>query len=144
MLAEVCFSFFPDQAVLVLTFLSMTGAVGVEMAAELKIHDPQQKVTLIHSRNRLLSSEPLPGDFAGRALAILREVGVEVILGQRVIDTTAVDTDEKRRAWQLTLGDGQQIPAGHVLSAISRCIPTSTYLSSEALDQEGYIKVHPK
>lgn len=122
----------------------MTGAVGVEMAAELKMHDPQQKVTLIHSRGRLLSSEPLPDDFAERSLAILREVGVEVILGQRVTDTTAVDTGEKRRAWRLTLSDGQQILTGHVLSAISRYIPTSTYLSSEALDQEGYVKVHPK
>lgn len=114
------------------------------MAAELKIHDPQQKVTLIHSRNRLLSSEPLPDDFADRAHTILRELGVEVILGQRVVDTTAVDTTEKRRAWRLTLGDGQQLITGHVLSAISRCIPTSTYLSSGALDSEGYIKVHPK
>ena len=121
----------------------MTGAVGVEMAAELKILDPQQKVTLIHSRDRLLSSEPLPDDFADRVHGVLREEGVDIILGQRVVDTTAVDTTDKRRVWNLTLGSGQQIVAGHVLSAISRCIPTSTYLSSPALDDEGYIKVHP-
>lgn len=121
----------------------MTGAVGVEMAAELKILDPQQKVTLIHSRDRLLSSEPLPDDFADRVHGVLREEGVDIILGQRVVDTTAVDTTDKRRVWNLTLGSGQQIVAGHVLSAISRCIPTSTYLSSSALDEEGYIKVHP-
>lgn len=113
------------------------------MAAELKILDPQHKVTLIHSRDRLLSSEPLPDDFADRVHGVLREEGVDIILGQRVVDTTAVDTNDKRRVWNLTLGSGQQIVAGHVLSAISRCIPTSTYLSSSALDAEGYIKVHP-
>ena len=118
------------------------GAVGVEMAAELKILVPQQQVTLIHSRKRLLSSEPLPNDFAERVETILREVGVEVILEQRVVDTTAVDVDGERRAWRLTLSDGQKLTTGHVLSAISRPIPTSTYLSPDALTNDGYVKVH--
>ncbi|KAJ5746847.1 uncharacterized protein N7511_008543 [Penicillium nucicola] len=116
------------------------GAVGVEMAAELKIIHPEQKITLIHSRNRLLSSEPLPNDFADRALSLLQEAGVEVILGQRVIDTTAVDTELENRSWNLTLGDGRQLKTGYVLNAISQPIPTSTYLPKEALDEEGYIK----
>lgn len=121
------------------------GAVGVEMAAELKILHPQKKITLIHSRDRLLSSEPLPDEFAGRALAILHEVGVETIMGQRVVDTTAIDTesDSEKRVWRLTLADGRELVTGHVLSAISQCIPTSTYLAPEALDKEGYIKIHP-
>ncbi|CAG8358813.1 unnamed protein product [Penicillium salamii] len=118
------------------------GAVGVEMAAELKILNPSQKVTLIHSRNRLLSSEPLPDDFAERAHSILLETGVEVVLGQRVIETTAVD-EENARVWNLTLSDGRKLTAGHVLNAISQSVPTSTYLSKEALNEEGYIKVHP-
>ncbi|GLI72153.1 hypothetical protein PoHVEF18_000321 [Penicillium ochrochloron] len=119
------------------------GAVGVEMAAELKMLEPQQKVTLIHSRDRLLSSEPLPDDFAERTCSILQEGGVEVILGQRVIDTTAVDAEGDPRMWRLTLGDGRQITTGHVLSAISRCIPTSTYLPPQTLNEDGYVKVHP-
>ncbi|KAJ6151472.1 hypothetical protein N7470_007069 [Penicillium chermesinum] len=119
------------------------GAVGVEMAAELKILHPQKKITLIHSRDRLLSSEPLPNEFAERVLTVLREVGVETILGQRVIDTTAVDTETEQRMWRLTLSDGRQLIAGHVLSAISQSIPTSTYLPSEALDEDGYIKIRP-
>ncbi|KAJ5994714.1 hypothetical protein N7481_001691 [Penicillium waksmanii] len=119
------------------------GAVGVEMAAELKILYPDQKITLIHSRNRLLSSEPLPDDFAERVESCLREVGVETILGQRVVDTTAVDTENGRRVWRLTLADGRELTTGLVLSAISRSIPTSTYLSSGALDEAGYVKIHP-
>jgi thioredoxin reductase len=112
------------------------------MAAELKILNPAQKVTLIHSRKRLLSSEPLPDDFAERVVSILRDTGVEVILGQRVIDTTAVDTKNETRVWNLTLSDGQQLKTGHVLNAVSQSVPTSTYLSKEALNEEGYIKVH--
>ncbi|KAJ5578799.1 uncharacterized protein N7459_007763 [Penicillium hispanicum] len=118
------------------------GAVGVEMAAELKELDPQRKVTLIHSRDRLLSSEPLPDDFAERVYSILREDGIEVILGQRVVDTTAVNRAGESRAWCLTLGDGRQIMTGHVLNAISRCVPTSTYLPSKALDEAGYVRIH--
>lgn len=113
------------------------------MAAELKMLEPRQKVTLIHSRDRLLSSEPLPDDFAERVGSILQEGGVEVILGQRVMDTTAVDAEEGQRMWRLTLGDGRQITTGHVLSAISQCIPTSTYLPPQILNEEGYVKVHP-
>ncbi|KAK5789023.1 hypothetical protein VI817_008147 [Penicillium citrinum] len=119
------------------------GAVGVEMAAELKVLYPHQKITLIHSRNRLLSSEPLPDDFAQRVDSTLREVGVETILGQRVIDTTAVDVENGCRIWRLTLADGRELTTGLVLSAISRSIPTSTYLSSDALNEDGYVKIHP-
>ncbi|KAJ5651104.1 uncharacterized protein N7484_004827 [Penicillium longicatenatum] len=118
------------------------GAVGIEMAAELKVLYPEQKITLVHSRNRLLSSEELPDDFAERALAILREENVEVILGKRVIDTTAVDSG-KERAWRLILADGQQLMTGLVLNAISQPVATSTYLEPEALNEEGLIKIHP-
>ncbi|KAF9253841.1 hypothetical protein DTO012A7_4947 [Penicillium roqueforti] len=118
------------------------GAVGVEMAAELKILNPDQKITLIHSRKRLLSSEPLPDEFAERVGTILRDTGVEVILGQRVIETTAVDGKNGTRTWDLTLSDGQKLRTGHVLNAVSRSVPTSTYLPKEVLNEEGYIKVH--
>lgn len=112
------------------------------MAAELKMLEPHQRVTLIHSRGRLLSSEPLPDDFAERVYSILQDGGVEVILGQRVVDTTAVDVEGDQRMWRLTLSDGRQVTTGHVLTAISRCIPTSTYLPPQTLDEQGYVKVH--
>lgn len=119
------------------------GAVGVEMAAEIKEIDPNQKVTLIHSRDRLLSAEPLPDDFKDRVCDVLRETGIEVILGQRVVDHKAVETSEERRTWNLTLADGTQLKTGHVMSAISKCVPTSTYLPQDALDQDGYVHIHP-
>ncbi|KAI4764316.1 FAD/NAD(P)-binding domain-containing protein [Aureobasidium sp. EXF-3400] len=117
------------------------GAVGIEMASEIKTIEPWQKVTLVHSRDKLLSAEPLPDDFKERSLEILKEVGVEVVLGQRVIDTTAVQSDGESTSWKLTLSSGQHITAGHVITAISRSTPTSGYLPSAALDEDGYVKI---
>ncbi|OGM49226.1 apoptosis inducing factor [Aspergillus bombycis] len=119
------------------------GAVGVEMAAELKELDPQQKVTLVHSRDRLLSAEPLPDDFAERVVSELREQGVEVILGQRVIDTTAVEEEQGKRTWDLTLANGTKLKAGHIMNAVSKSSPTSSYLPKDALTEEGYVQIHP-
>ena len=117
--------------------------MGVEMAAELKELDPQQKVTLIHSRDRLLSAEPLPDDFKERECSDLQEAGVRIILGQRVVDHKAVETALGKHTWHLTLANGTEIKAGHVMSAVSRCLPTSSYLPEETLDLEGYVKIHP-
>ncbi|KAG9669306.1 FAD/NAD(P)-binding domain-containing protein, partial [Aureobasidium melanogenum] len=117
------------------------GAVGIEMASEIKVVEPWQQVTLVHSRDNLLSTEPLPDDFKIRSLEVLQEAGVNVFLGQRVIDTTAVQAEDGSKAWRLTLSGGQQIAAGHVITAISRSTPTSTYLPSTALDKDGYVKI---
>lgn len=112
------------------------------MAAEIKLLYPQLQVTLIHSRERLLSAEPLPDDFKDRVGAVIRESGVELVLGQRVVNSTAVD-EKAGRVWSLTLADGRAIKAGHVLSAVSRCTPTSSYLPPQALDDEGHVRIQP-
>ncbi|THZ52916.1 FAD/NAD(P)-binding domain-containing protein [Aureobasidium pullulans] len=117
------------------------GAVGIEMASEIKVIEPWQKVTLIHSRDKLLSAEPLPDDFKERSLEVLKEAGVEVIMGQRVTDTTTIKTDAGSKSWRLTLANGEQITAGHVITAISRSTPTSGYLPATALDKHGYVKI---
>jgi thioredoxin reductase len=111
------------------------------MASEIKVVEPWQQVTLVHSRDNLLSAEPLPDDFKERSLEVLQEAGVKVVLGKRVIDSTAVQAEDGSRAWRLTLSGGQQIAAGHVITAISRSTPTSTYLPSAALDKDGYVKI---
>jgi NADH dehydrogenase FAD-containing subunit len=122
---------------------STIGAVGVEMAAELKELYPQQKITLVHSRDRLLSAEPLPDDFKERVISILKESGVEVIVGQRVIETTAVETEQGKRTWNLTLADGRKLEAGHIMSAVSKSSATSSYLPKDALTDDGYVKIRP-
>jgi len=111
------------------------------MASEIKVVEPWQKVTLVHSRDKLLSAEPLPDDFKERSLEVLQEAGVNVVLGQRVIGTTAVQTDGGTKSWRLTLSGGQQIAAGHVITAVSKSTPTSSYLPSAALDKDDYVKI---
>ncbi|KIX01203.1 uncharacterized protein Z518_08928 [Rhinocladiella mackenziei CBS 650.93] len=117
------------------------GAVGVEMAAEIKMVEPHVRVSLIHSRNTLLSSEPLPDKFGHKTLALLEEVGVEVMLGQRVVDISPSPQDQSTKV--LRLSNGIELLASHVINAVSRPVSTSTYIPSEALDADGYVKVLP-
>jgi len=111
------------------------------MAAELKLIEPTQNVTLIHSREDLLSSEPLPPDFKERVLITLQQAGVNVILNDRVINVNPTVSTDGTLTSRLTLKDGTRMTTSHVIWAISRSIPTSSYLPPSALDAEGYIKV---
>lgn len=118
------------------------GAVGIEMAAELKLVRPSAKVTLIHSRDTLLSAEPLPAGCSSETIAALKELGVDLILGNRVLDTTETKDDNGRKVQKLTLQDGTQLIAGRVITAISRSVPTTTYLPQSCLDDEGMVKIN--
>lgn len=118
-----------------------TGAVGIEMATELKTVSPDLDVTLVHSRDRLLSAEPLPEEFKDKTLDLVRESGVKVILGHRVLETTKIEDRPGQPSWKLKLSDGTTMDAGHVISAISRSEPTSSYLPSAAVDSEGQVLV---
>lgn len=117
------------------------GAVGVEMAAEAKLCHPHTRVTLVHSRSKLLSSEPLPDEVKDLALEALRDAGVEVLLSERVTSTTASIGPDGRPMQTLTLQDGSHLVASQVISAISQSVPTTSYLPKSALDSEGFVKI---
>ncbi|KAI9039413.1 FAD/NAD(P)-binding domain-containing protein [Aspergillus affinis] len=121
------------------------GAVGVEIAAEIKMMQPQVKVTLIHSRSRLLSSESLPDEFGMKTLALLQS-DVDVIIGARVQETTAHESDATGAVsgYTLTLSDGRQLQTSHVINAVSRFSPTTSYLPDAACDEEGYVYITPQ
>ncbi|KAH8689376.1 hypothetical protein BGW36DRAFT_70485 [Talaromyces proteolyticus] len=118
------------------------GAVGIEMAAELKLLLPKIKVTLIHSRSRILSSEPLPDEFKDLALKLVHEAGVKTILDVRVIETIESKTSDSA-PFEVLLSDGRRIKAGLVINAVSKFHPTASYLPPRALDPEGYVKIKP-
>ncbi|KAF2673318.1 FAD/NAD(P)-binding domain-containing protein [Microthyrium microscopicum] len=86
------------------------GAVGIEMAAETKVHFPNADVSLIHSRSQLLSAEDLPDDFKAKAADLVRESGVNVILGQRVTGNKNVDGGV-----ELTLSNGETMFANKAI-----------------------------
>lgn len=118
------------------------GAVGIEMAAETKLCHPHTKVSLVHSRDKLLSSEPLPDEVKDTALQALRDAGVEVLLSERVTGTTASIGPDGRPLQTLTLQDGSHLVASQVISAISRSVPTTSYLPKSAVDSEGLVKIN--
>lgn len=124
--------------------LTGTGAVGIEMAAELKMVQPQLKVTLVHSRDKLLSSEPLPDEVKDRALELLKEAGVEVRMSTRLEATEEVVDGEGRTCTRVTFVGGETMVADKVVMAVSRAVPTTNYLPGAVLDEEGYVRIHAK
>ncbi|KAJ9150414.1 Apoptosis-inducing factor 2 [Pleurostoma richardsiae] len=119
------------------------GAVGIEMAAELKLVQPQTKVFLAHSRDKLLSAEPLPDECKDKALELLREAGVEVLLEHRLQETREVKGDDGKTRTEIVFTNGHTMLANNVIMAVSRSVPTTTFLPAEALDSEGYVKIQP-
>lgn len=111
------------------------------MAAELKLVEPSLNVKLIHSRERLLSSEPLPDAFKDRTASVVREGGVDLILGLRVNEITPVNKEDEKPLYNLKLSDGSEILAGHVISAISHGVPSTRFLPAGSLDKDGYVNI---
>jgi NADH dehydrogenase FAD-containing subunit len=112
--------------------------VGIEFAGEIKYNHPSLHVTLIHSRNELLSSEPLPDDFKERAKILLEDLGVEVITNNR-----AQVEKQSEGQYLITLTNGTTIAAGAVINATAKHFPATDFLPRDAVDEEGYIKVAP-
>jgi NADH dehydrogenase FAD-containing subunit len=116
------------------------GAVGIEMAAELKTAHPGVRVTLVHSREKLLSSEDLPDECKDRALELVRDAGVETIMGRRLASTKEVTRAGGHKVTEITFSDGIKMEASVVIMAVSRPVPSTEFLPKEALDHEGLIK----
>jgi NADH dehydrogenase FAD-containing subunit len=120
------------------------GAVGIEMAAELKLTQPDTDITLVHSREQLLSAEPLPEETKLKALELLRETGVDVLMSHRLDTMKEVKTADHSKFLGLTFTNGHKMKTSEVIMAISRSTPTTTYLPQEVLDEEGYVKINAK
>ncbi|KAL6852203.1 hypothetical protein J3F83DRAFT_562399 [Trichoderma novae-zelandiae] len=119
------------------------GAVGIEMAAELKHVKPHLRVTLVHSRDKLMSSEPLPDDCRDKALEMVEETGVEVLLGHRLASSTKVEAPDGSSKYEVEFTNGHKMTASVVIMALSNSIPTASYLPPSATDAEGYVKIVP-
>jgi NADH dehydrogenase FAD-containing subunit len=85
------------------------------MAAEVKLAHPTKSVQLIHSHEKLLSSEPLPDDLKDKTLSLLKEGGVDVLLGQRVISATETKLEHGKKVYEVVLGDGTKFLASHII-----------------------------
>lgn len=119
------------------------GAVGIEMAAELKLVRPDTRVTLVHSREKLLSAEPLPDECKERAVELVREAGVEVKLGKRLAGTTVSTDQSGSEVTEVRFEDGETMLASKVVVAISKSVPSTGFLPDDVKDEEGFVTVRP-
>ncbi|KAI1410576.1 FAD/NAD(P)-binding domain-containing protein [Hypoxylon sp. FL1857] len=119
------------------------GAVGIEMAAELKEVQPHVKVTLAHSRDKLLSAEPLPDNVKECARDLTVDAGVEVLLNHRLKSQTPVKNEDGTEVIEVEFENGHKMTASQVIMAISRCEPSTTYLPSDALSEDRYVNIRP-
>ncbi|KAI0862373.1 hypothetical protein F4860DRAFT_473185 [Xylaria cubensis] len=119
------------------------GAVGIEMAAELKLTKPSVQVTLAHSRDKLLSAEPLPDMVKDCALELAEQSGVEVLLNHRLASSIPINNSDGSLLYEVEFTNGHKMVASEVITAISNSIPSSSYLPRDALDSDGYVNVRP-
>ncbi|KAK3179724.1 hypothetical protein K4F52_008894 [Lecanicillium sp. MT-2017a] len=119
------------------------GAVGIEMAAELKVTQPHVDVTLAHSRDKLLSSEGLSDECKDTALQLLKESGVHCLMEHRLAKTSKVETTDGSTKYEVEFTNGHKMVASEVVMAISRPASTATYMPLSALDEDNYVKIRP-
>lgn len=120
------------------------GAVGIEMAAELKLVHPRIEVTLVHSRDKLLSAEALSDECKDTALELLRESGVNVLMNHRLNKSVREDTTDGSIKYQLEFANGHKMAASDVIMAVSQPVSTATYMPTTALDENNLVKIRPK
>jgi apoptosis-inducing factor 2 len=114
------------------------GAVGIEMSAETKLHFPKSEVILIHSRNSLLSAEPLPEEYKAKALDLVHTAGVEVKLGNRVLGEKVVTKDGCSRV-ELSLSSGESITCDKVIYTATQKGANTQFLPQNAVDEKGCV-----
>ncbi|KAL5612612.1 hypothetical protein BROUX41_004293 [Berkeleyomyces rouxiae] len=119
------------------------GAVGIEMAAELKVLHPEINVWLAHSRAKLLSAEALCDAAKDASLDLVRESGVEPLMEHRLGSVKEVVEADGSVIKQVTFTNGHKLEVSEVIMALSNPSPTSGYLPKSAVNAEGYVKIEP-
>jgi NADH dehydrogenase FAD-containing subunit len=113
-----------------------SGAVAIEMAGEIAEGYPEKKVTVVSGSSRLL---PVLGEKAsGLALKRLQKLGVEVMLGVRVLDGS-----KGGKEGSIQLDSGKAIKADLYIPAVG-VIPNNSFIPPTLLDSSGYLVTTPE
>lgn len=116
------------------------GAVGVQMATDIKQLFPEKNVTLVHSRANVMSKfDPRLHDIVQQRFD---ELGVQTILGKRVkLPSDGYPTDG--REFNVELQDGTKVPANFAIISTGQTpqSDTLTSLAPECIDDNKFIKV---
>ncbi|KAJ7487851.1 FAD/NAD(P)-binding domain-containing protein [Mycena latifolia] len=116
------------------------GAVGAELAGELKDIWPDKEVTIVHGQ-RLLFNDTYPDKFRTSAARGLTERGVKIHLNDVVKNIPA----QVGPATVTTRG-GLELSADLIVKATGATRPNTTFISSldaDALTPAGFVKVKP-
>ncbi|KAJ1329818.1 apoptosis-inducing factor 2 [Microdochium nivale] len=130
------------------------GAVGVQMATDLKELHPEKEVTLVHSRDQLM---PLYHEALDQLIkSRFEELGVKTVLGTRVaMPPNGIPVDAK----SIKLQDGRELAADLIIPAVGQT-PNSQFVTAGGLEpssspsssspaeslvnpQNGFIRVRP-
>jgi pyruvate/2-oxoglutarate dehydrogenase complex dihydrolipoamide dehydrogenase (E3) component len=123
------------------------GAVGVELAADIKAHYPSKKVTLIHSR-ALPIVGPFSDKFRNRVIEELKTIGVELLFENRVLAESKKEENGKE-VYHLKTNQGVEITTDLVFNCIGPGKPVTNILDLEStekfplLDKYNLVKVRP-
>lgn len=117
------------------------GAVGVQMATDIKQLFPSKSVTLVHSRPTLMSK------FDARLHAVVaqrcEELGVQTVLGRGRVKLPEEGYPTDGREFDVEVQDGTRVPADFAIVSTGQT-PQSDILASLApgcIDGDGFIKV---
>lgn len=108
----------------------------------MKTVHPKKRVTLVHSHDNLLTSEPLPEDFKEKALELLLDTGVEVIMNRRVVSEEALVKADGSGLVKVIFSNGESIIADNVMWAVGKTRPNTEFLPQEALNEKtGLVQI---
>ncbi|KAI9901947.1 hypothetical protein N3K66_003764 [Trichothecium roseum] len=113
------------------------GAAGVEVAADARSLYPGKSVALVHSRDAVMHR--FGPELQARALAELRDLGVEVVLGERVVG------EDVGGSGTVTLRSGRVMECDYLVKCTGQK-PNSNLvaaLSPSSISDSGHVKVLP-
>ncbi|XP_034537043.1 apoptosis-inducing factor 2 [Notolabrus celidotus] len=119
------------------------GSTGVEMAAEIKTEYPEKKVVLIHSRIALADPELLHS-VRQEAKHVLVEKGVELLLGQKVLNLSELQLNVTQKNTEVTTDRGTSLTTDLIISCVGLKINSAAYAScfSGSMAENGALNVN--
>ncbi|CAI5732897.1 unnamed protein product [Hyaloperonospora brassicae] len=117
------------------------GAVGCEVAAEVKSKWPNKSVTIVHASKRLVSGSNLNDKFYVKLNSSLHKLGVKVILGERLTKRLHGNVFEK---CTLRTDKGTELEADVQLlcGGFSPIVTLVQELDASLITQRGAVKVN--
>ncbi|PIK47073.1 hypothetical protein BSL78_16065 [Apostichopus japonicus] len=118
------------------------GAVGVEMAAEIATEYPQKEVTVISSSDKIVTG-PFKQGFRDGVTKQLKNLGVHLVLGERVSNFTDLPNDGSSSCTVKTDG-GMEIETDLVIMATGLQVNAEAYEAyfSDVMDESNCLKVN--